>query len=174
MNKGFEVMEAHYLFDIDYDDIDVLIHRESVIHSMVQYRDHAIIAQLGTADMRLPIQYALSYPQRLTMYDATPFNFSDYATLHFEKPDFAFYPLLKLAYHVGRKGGNLGAVMNGADEMAVSLFLQEKIAFLDIEKYVIEAVEQATFIENPTLDDLIESDRNAREYVKEASKGGFK
>ncbi|MEG0528073.1 1-deoxy-D-xylulose-5-phosphate reductoisomerase [Amedibacillus sp. YH-ame6] len=174
MNKGFEVMEAHYLFDIDYDDIDVLIHRESVIHSMVQYRDHAIIAQLGTADMRLPIQYALSYPQRLTMYDATPFNFSDYATLHFEKPDFEFYPLLKLAYHVGRKGGNLGAVMNGADEMAVSLFLQEKIAFLDIEKYVIEAVEQATFIENPTLDDLIESDRNAREYVKEASKGGFK
>lgn len=172
MNKGFEVIEAHYLFDMAYDDIDVVIHRESVIHSMVQFRDHAIMAQLGTADMRLPIQYALSYPERLTMYDAKPFDFSDYATLHFEKPDFSFYPLLELAYNAGRKGGNLGAVMNGADEEAVALFLQEKIAFLDIERYVSDAVKHADYIAEPTLEDLIDSDRYAREYVRTACKGG--
>lgn len=173
MNKGFEVIEAHYLFDIDYDHIEVIIHRESVIHSMVQYRDHAIIAQLGTADMRLPIQYALSYPERLIMYDATPFDFCAYPQLHFQKPDFTFYPLLELAYKVGKKGGNLGAVMNGADEQAVSLFLHGDIAFLDIERYVIRCVEHATFIEEPTLDDLLKSDAWAREYVNHMYKGGI-
>lgn len=173
MNKGFEVIEAHYLFDIDYDHIDVVLHRESVIHSMIQYRDHAIMAQLGTADMRLPIQYALSYPERLTMYDAQPFDFMKYPSLHFEKPDFTFYPLLALAYDVGRKGGNLGAVMNGADEAAVSLFLQEKITFLDIEKLVINAVHHATFIEQPTLKDIIDSDQFARKYVMDTWKEGF-
>ena len=172
MNKGFEVIEAHYLFDIEYDAIDVWIHRESVIHSMVQYRDHAIMAQLGTADMRLPIQYALSYPERLTMMDAKPFDFMEYPTLHFEKPDVEFYPLLKLAYDVGRRGGNLGAVMNGADEEAVSLFLQEKIAFLDIERYVAEAVKQAEYIAKPALSDLVESDRWARAFVRSAWMGG--
>lgn len=172
MNKGFEVIEAHYLFNMDYDRIDVVIHRESVIHSMVQYRDHAIMAQLGTADMRLPIQYALSYPERLTMYDAEPFDFTKYPLMHFESPDFTFYPLLKLAYYVGRKGGNLGAVMNGADEAAVALFLQEKIAFLDIEKYVMEAVEHAQYKAEPTLEDIIEADRYAREYVRRAYEGG--
>lgn len=173
MNKGFEVIEAHYLFDIDYDHIDVVIHRESVIHSMVQYRDHAIMAQLGTADMRLPIQYALSYPNRLTMYDATPFNFTDVATLHFEKPDMSFYPLLALAYNVGRKGGNLGAVMNGADEMAVSLFLEGHIAFLAIEQLVLKAVEDAIFIKDPTLQDLIDSDAWARAHVETLWQGGL-
>lgn len=171
MNKGFEVIEAHYLFDIPYDDIDVLIHRESVIHSMVQFQDHAIIAQLGTADMRLPIQYALSYPDRLPMHHAEKFDFMKYPALHFEVADIKRYPLLGLAFDVGRKGGNLGAVMNGADEEAVALFLQEKISFLDIESYVIRAVEAALYIEHPTLQDLIEADHFGRAFVKNTWKG---
>lgn len=171
MNKGFEVIEAHYLFDIPYDQIEVVIHRESVIHSMVQYRDHAIMAQLGTADMRLPIQYALSYPKRLTMYHAEPFNFLKYPELHFAQADMERYPLLALAYEVGRKGGNLGAVMNGADEEAVALFLNHTISFLEIEDAVIQAVRHATFIQEPTVEDLLESDRFAREFVREHWKG---
>ncbi len=171
MNKGFEVIEAHYLFDIPYEKIDVLIHRESAIHSMVQYNDHAIMAQIGTADMRLPIQYALSYPKRLTMYDAEPFDFLKYSTLHFEEASMERYPLLKVAYEVGKKGGNLGAIMNAADEEAVRLFLNKKISFLDIETSVIEAVKQLTFIQDPTLEDIINSDLTAREFVKNMWKG---
>lgn len=171
MNKGFEVIEAHYLFDVPYDDIDVLVHRESVIHSMVQFHDHAIIAQLGTADMRLPIQYALSYPDRLEMHNAEKFDFMKYPTLHFEAANTKRYPLLGLAFEVGRKGGNLGAVMNGADEEAVALFLQEKISFLDIETYVIRAVEAAVYIEHPTLQDLIDADHFGRAFVKDTWKG---
>lgn len=173
MNKGFEVIEAHYLFDIPYDKINVLIHRESAIHSMVQYKDHAIIAQIGTADMRLPIQYALSYPERLSMHNAEPFDFMKYPTLHFEQASMERYPLLKLAYEVGKKGGNLGAIMNAADEEAVSLFLNKKISFLDIEKTVIETVKQLKFIQNPTLDDIINSDLMARDFVNNMWKGAM-
>ena len=165
MNKGFEVIEAHYLFDLPYEQIDVILHRESVVHSMVEYQDHAIIAQMGTADMRLPIQYALSYPDRLVMHNAEPFHFMNYPSLHFEAMSFERYPLLKLAYEVGKKQGNLGAVMNGADECAVALFLKGKIPFLAIERLVIEAVEQAQFIAHPSLDQLKESDRWARDFV---------
>lgn len=171
MNKGFEVIEAHYLFDLPFDQINVILHRESVIHSMVEYQDHAIIAQMGTADMRLPIQYALSYPQRLQMYNATPFSFLDYPALHFEPVSFVRYPLLKLAYEVGRKKGNLGAVMNGADERAVELFLDHQIRFLDIERLVFDAVNAADYIEHPTLEDLKNSDRWARSYVESRQEG---
>ena len=173
MNKGFEVIEAHYLFDIPYEKIDVLIHRESAIHSMVQFQDHAIIAQIGTADMRLPIQYALSYPQRLKMYNDEPFDFGKFATLHFEPASMERYPLLKLAFEVGKKGGNLGAIMNAADEEAVRHFLNKKIAFLDIETSVIKAVEGVRFIAEPTLQDIIESDAAARRFVKDMWKGAM-
>lgn len=171
MNKGFEVIEAHYLFDVPYEDIEVLIHRESVIHSMVQYQDHAIMAQLGTADMRLPIQYALSYPRRLDMPQEEPFNFMDHSTLHFEVANTTRYPLLGLAFEVGKKGGNLGAVMNGADEEAVALFLQEKISFLEIETLIEDAVKAATYIEHPSLQDIIDADHFGREFVRQAWKG---
>ncbi len=171
MNKGLEVIEAHYLFDIPFEKIEVIIHRESIIHSMVQYRDCAIMAQLGSADMRLPIQYALSYPDRLKLYNSKEFQFYDYPSLHFEKPDMERFPLLKLAYQVGKQGGNMGAIMNGADEEAVALFLDEKIAFLDIEKYVIDAVNHVPYIQDPTLEQLLESDKAARAYVKRAWKG---
>lgn len=165
-NKGFEVIEAHYLFDIPFDKIDVVIHKESVIHSMVQYCDHSIMAQMGSADMKLPIQYALSYPNRLEMHGDKPFDFMDYPELHFQVPDFDRFPLLKLAYEVGKLGGNMGALMNGADEEAVALFLDDKIEFLEIEDYVIQAVKQCAFVANPTLEQLIESDHLARVFVK--------
>lgn len=166
-NKGFEVIEAHYLFDIPFDKIEVVIHSESVVHSLVQYRDHSVIAQMGSADMKIPIQYALSYPRRLKMYGDKPFNFMDYPELHFQIPDFERFPLLALAYEVGKKGGNLGAIMNGADEEAVSLFLEDKIKFLEIEDYVIQAVRQCRFIENPSLEELIASDLDSREFVRQ-------
>ena len=171
MNKGFEVIEAHYLFDLPYDQIDVVLHRESVIHSMVEYQDHAIIAQMGSADMRLPIQYALSYPRRLVMENARPFSFLDYPTLHVAPMNFERYPLLRLAYEVGEKMGNLGAVMNGADECAVALFLDNRIRFLDIERYVSEAVAAAHYIAKPTLEQLKESDRWARAFVSAKQEG---
>lgn len=172
MNKGFEVIEAHYLFDIPFTKIDTIIHRESIIHSMVQFQDHAVLAQLGTADMRLPIQYALTYPRREMMYNAEPLDFTKLHELHFQETDFVRYPLLKLAYEVGERGGNGGAIMNGADEAAVSLFLAGKISFLAIESLVMNAVHSLPFIAEPTLQDLIDSDAQARAYVEQQVKGG--
>lgn len=165
MNKGFEVIEAHYLFDIPFDRIETIIHRESIIHSMVQFQDYTIMAQLGSADMRLPIQYALTYPNRKKIYNAKPLDFSSITSLNFQTMDFERYPLLALAYEVGKKGGNAGAVMNGADEAAVQIFLQGDMPFLTIEEDVKKAVEAVEFIAEPTLEDLIESDRKAREFV---------
>lgn len=165
MNKGFEVIEAHYLFDIPFEQIETVIHRESIIHSMVQFQDYTIMAQLGSADMRLPIQYALTFPSRKKIYAATPLDFSAITSLNFQKMDFERYPLLALAYQVGARGGNGGAIMNGADEAAVAYFLKGKISFLDIEKAVIAAVDQLPFIASPTLEDLIESDAMARAFV---------
>ncbi len=170
-NKGFEVIEAFYLFDIPFDRIEVVIHRESIIHSMVQFQDHALMAQLGRADMRVPIQYALAYPQRKKLYDSKPFDFTEYPVLHFEQADFERYPLLALAYEVGKRGGNSGAVMNAADETAVDLFLRGKISFLDIEASVIDAVNNMPFIAQPTLEQLVKSDFETRKYVRDIWKG---
>ena len=171
MNKGFEVIEAHYLFDIDYDKIEVLLHRESIVHSLVQYCDHALMAQLGTADMRLPIQYALTHPARLPLMNSETLDLAKIGTLHFEKADFDRYPLLGLAYKAGRLEGNACAIMNAANEEAVALFLAGKITFVDIETYVFKAVESIEFIENATLEDIIRSDGAARAFVNEDVKG---
>lgn len=171
MNKGFEVIEAHYLFDIDYDKIEVLLHRESIVHSLVQYCDHAVMAQLGTADMRLPIQYALTHPRRLPLKNSDHLDLVKLGTLHFEKADFERYPLLGLAFKLGRLEGNACAIMNAANEEAVALFLAGKIEFLEIESYVFKAVESIEFIENATLEDIIKSDAAARAFVNEAVKG---
>lgn len=171
MNKGFEVIEAHYLFDIDYDKIEVLLHRESIVHSLVQYCDHAVMAQLGTADMRLPIQYALTHPKRLPLKNSEMLDLVKLGSLHFEKADFERYPLLALAFKLGRLEGNACAIMNAANEEAVALFLAGKIEFLEIESYVFKAVESIEFIENATLDDIIKSDAAARAFVNEAVKG---
>ncbi len=164
-NKGLEVMEAHWLFDVDYDDIEVLIHPESIIHSMVEYQDTAIIAQLGTPDMRLPIQYALSYPHRLPLMGGKRLSLSDVGTLHFSKPDLKRFKALSLSYEAGKKGGSMPCVLNGANEEANLLFRQGKIAFLDIEKFVEEAMYAHEYIENPTLEELLDIDKWAREFV---------
>ncbi len=165
-NKGLEVMEAKWLFDVDYDQIEVLIHPESVIHSMVEFKDHAIIGQLGTPDMRLPIQYALTYPNRVAMngesLDLTKLN-----GLHFSAPDTKRFPALSLAYAAGRKGGSMPCVLNGANEKANELFRNGQIRFLDIYQLVEDAMHHHEWIDDPTLDELIEIDKWARHFVEE-------
>lgn len=165
MNKGFEVTEAHWLFDIDYDHIDVLMHPQSIVHSMVEYVDHSIIAQLGAPDMRLPIQYSLTWPERYDFHEEHPLDLSEAADLHFEKPDTDRFPLLKLAYEAGKKGGNLDAVMNGANEVANLAFRNREIPFLMIEEIVTEAVHTAEFKELETVEDVIEADQYGRTFA---------
>ncbi len=165
MNKGFEVIEAHYLFDIPFEQIETIIHHESIIHSMVLFQDQAIMAQMGNADMRLPIQYALTYPRREILYDSEPIDLQTITAMHFQPMDFERFPLLKLAYEVGKRKGNGGAVMNGADECAVAAFLNGKISFLEIENCIQRAVDTIDFIKHPTLKDLQDSDAKARAFV---------
>jgi 1-deoxy-D-xylulose-5-phosphate reductoisomerase len=171
MNKGFEVTEAHWLFDMDYDKIDVVMHPESVVHSMVEYVDHSTMAQMGAPDMRLPIQYALTWPQRLPFQQDHPLDLTEIGTLHFEKPDVRRFPLLALAYEAGRKGGNLSAVMNGANEVANAAFREGKIPFLMIEDIVIEAVHKVPFKEVESVQDLLDADAWGRAYAENRMKG---
>lgn len=171
MNKGFEVIEAHWLFGLDFDHIDVVIHKESVVHSCVEYQDHALMAQLGSADMRLPIQYALAYPHRLPLLNSEPLDLVKIGTLHFAQADFQRYPLLALAYEVGRKQGNLPAILNAANEEANAAFLKGKITFLEIEELVIEACHTLAYQQDITLDEVFEADQQAREFVLSHWKG---
>ncbi|NLC96144.1 MAG: 1-deoxy-D-xylulose-5-phosphate reductoisomerase [Erysipelotrichaceae bacterium] len=169
MNKGFEVIEAHYLFNINYENIEVVLHEESVIHSMVEYIDGAIMAQIGSADMRVPIQYALSYPERLNF--KSDFSISDIGQLNFRKIDFERFPLLKLAFEVGKKKGNLPAVLNAANEVANLAFREGKISFLDIETLVFKAVENADYYKDVTLEKLLQTDKETRIYVNSLIEG---
>ena len=165
MNKGFEVMEAKWLFGVGAEDIEVVIHPQSVIHSMVQFGDGAIKAQLGTPDMRLPIMYALTYPVRLP----SSFERVDWNTLKeltFEKPDLDLFPNLRHAYTALAEGGNIPCVVNAANEICVAAFLEERIKFTDMPKLIERAMEKATYILKPTLDDYLETDREIREMVK--------
>ena len=167
MNKGFEVIEAHYLFNMPFDKIDVIIHPESTVHSMVEYNDGSIMAQMGVPDMHLMIKYALLYPRH--MYDETTsyLDLSQLGSLHFEKIDYQRYPLVALAKKVGPYKGNFGAILIGANDEAVSLFLKERIAFTDIEKYISATLRAAHFIKDPDAVQIIESHRWAKEYVDE-------
>ena len=169
MNKGFEVTEAHWLFDIDYDRIETVIHRESIVHSLVEFNDHTVMAQLGVSDMRIPIQFALTYPKRYPN-TSEALDLVKVGTLHFEMMNYERFPLLKLAYDTGKAGGNLSAVMNGANEQAVRLFLNEKIAFTAIEELRFETVSRAEYISNPTVEQIIESDRWAQEKVRQLAR----
>lgn len=164
-NKGFEVIEAKWLFDVDYDDIIVYIHPESIIHSMVEYNDTAIIAQLGTPDMRLPIQYALTYPDRFPIINSKRLKLEDIGTLHFKTPDLNRYRALKMAYEAGKKGGSQPCVLNAANEQAVSLFLNDKIEFLQIEELVESALNDHQWVSDPSLEQLLEIDKWARKHV---------
>jgi 1-deoxy-D-xylulose-5-phosphate reductoisomerase len=166
MNKGLEVIEAHYLFGLDYDNIDIVIHPQSIIHSMIELQDTSVLAQLGWADMRLPLLYALSYPDRIPTNWET-LDLIKVGSLTFREPDHHKYPCMQLAYAAGRSGGCLPAVLNAANEQAVALFLQEKIAFLDIPR-LIESVCDSFSAQNksePSLDDILYADQWARQGV---------
>ena len=169
MNKGLEVIEAMRLYDMPLEQVDVLIHRQSIVHSMVEFTDGAVMAQLGAPDMRLPIQLAMTYPER----SATPVDFLDLTTcgaLTFAHPDMEAFPCLKLARDCAAKGGTACPAMNGANEEAVALFLDDKIGFYDIYDLVSRAVDVVPFIAEPTLEEILEADRLAREAVREFMK----
>jgi 1-deoxy-D-xylulose-5-phosphate reductoisomerase len=162
MNKGLEVIEAHWLFDISYDKIDVLQHRESIIHSMIQFHDTSVMAQLGTPDMRVPIQYALTYPDRLERPGKKRLNLAEIGNLHFEKMDFKRFRCLGLAYDAGRTGGSMTTVLNAANEAAVALFLENRISFLGIEDMIERALNEHEVIQNPDLETIREIDKKTR------------
>ncbi|NLP14514.1 MAG: 1-deoxy-D-xylulose-5-phosphate reductoisomerase [Clostridium sp.] len=166
MNKGLEVIEARWLFDIPLDRIEVLIHPQSIIHSMVEYKDGAIMAQLGSPDMRVPIQLALTYPKRLTN-SFSKLDLLKNNSLTFESPDVETFPCLKLAYEALRIGGTMPAVLNAANEEAVRLFLEEKIGFLEIPRIIEKVMESHSVMSVPDLDAIIEMDLWARDRVKE-------
>ncbi len=165
MNKGLELIEAMHLFDTEPEKIEVVIHRESIIHSMVEYDDRAVIAQLGVSDMRLPIQYAVTYPDRMESPSA-PIDFAKIGKLSFYEPDRETFPLLALAERVAKIGGTLPCIMNAANEEAVSLFLNEKIGFTDIACLVEETVNSYTPIQNPSLSDIENVNIDARAFVR--------
>jgi len=171
MNKGFEVIEAHWLFSIAFENIKVLIHPQSIVHSMVEFADGSIKAQLSYPDMRLPIQYALSYPERLPNPQLSRLNWSRINNLTFEPPDLDNFPCLKLAIEAGKKGGTYPAVLCGADEVAVELLLSQRIKFTDIAHLVEQAVEQHQVIAYPSLEEILAADAWARQKVLELATG---
>ncbi|PFA67850.1 1-deoxy-D-xylulose-5-phosphate reductoisomerase [Bacillus sp. AFS015802] len=164
MNKGLEVIEAHWLFDIPYDQIDVVQHRESIIHSMIQFHDSSVMAQLGTPDMRVPIQYALTFPDRLQR-KGKRLDLVEIGKLHFEEMDLNRFRCLAFAYEAGRIGGSMTTVLNAANEASVALFLDNKISFLDIETYIEKAMSAHQVIHRPDLETIHEIDRQTRRLV---------
>ncbi len=166
MNKGLEVIEAKWLFGVKNNQIEVVVHPQSIIHSMVQFEDGSIKAQMGLPDMRLPIQYALSYPERLKT-DFPRFNFMDYPALTFEQPDFDTFRNLALSYQALEKGGNVPCILNAANEIAVDAFLNEKIGFLEISAVIEECLGSSVYLENPSLDDYVSTDIETRIKAKE-------
>ena len=164
MNKGLEVIEAMRLYDLPLEQVDVVIHRQSIVHSLVEFVDGAVMAQLGSPDMRLPIQLALTYPAR-TVCPVEPLDLTTCGTLSFFKPDTEVFPCLDLARECARAGGTACPAMNGANEEAVAKFLADEIGFYDIYRLVRQAVDEVPFIQNPTLEEILEIDRLARENV---------
>ncbi len=166
MNKGLELIEAHWLFGMDPDGIEVVIHPQSIIHSMVQFEDGCVMAQISSPDMRLPIQYALSYPYRIPL-DTPRISFGELAELTFFKPDTKRFPCLAIAGEYLRRGGNTTCAMNGANEIAVEAFLREEIGFMEIPDIISKAVSKVPFIEKPTLDDIYCTNFAAREAAEQ-------
>src|SRR4051812_29663406 len=164
MNKGLEMIEAKWLFNLTPDQIEVVIHQQSIIHSMVQFQDGSIKAQMGLPDMKLPIQYALSFPQRIES-DFPRLNFRKYPQLSFEEPDYKTFRNLGLATEALQKGGNTACVLNAANEIAVWAFLKNRIGFLDITAVVEKTMAKIDFINKPSLQDYFESDGEARNFA---------
>ena len=166
MNKGLEVIEAHWLFDIPYEKINVLLHKESIVHSLVEFHDSSIIAQLGSPDMRVPIQFALSYPDRIPLPSAKRLNLANIGQLHFQEIDFDRFRCLRFAYEAGKIGGTMPTVLNAANEVAVAAFLEGKIAFLEIEAIIEKALSAHQTIANPSFSAIQEVDKETRQYVR--------
>ncbi len=164
LNKGLEVIEAHWLFHMPYDKIEVLLHQESVIHSLVEFKDSSVMANLGNPDMRVPIQLALSYPNRMFL-NTQRLNLSEIATLHFSAVDYVRYPMLKYAFDAGKTGGTMPTILNAANEVAVEAFLQRKIPFLEIETLVYRALEAHCAIFDPSLETIEAEDLKTRAQV---------
>ncbi len=155
VNKGLEVMEAKWLFGVDYDRVQVVIQPKSIIHSMVEFEDGAVIAQLGTPDMKLPIQYALTWPERMEIKGGGRLDFAELTSIAFEKPDMVNFPALALAYEAGKRGGNIPTAFNAANEIAVAEFLGGKIGYLDIYEKISHACEKIDFIKDPDVDEIL-------------------
>ncbi|MDD6183930.1 MAG: 1-deoxy-D-xylulose-5-phosphate reductoisomerase, partial [Lachnospiraceae bacterium] len=165
VNKGLEVMEAKWLFDVEPEQIQVVVHPQSVIHSMVEYEDGAVIAQLGTPDMRLPIQYALYYPKRRPL-SGKRLDFYELSNLTFEKPDTETFEGLSLAMEAMKQGGNMPTVFNAANERAVALFLDRKIGFLEITEIIAESMNQLKYREHPSLEEILDTEQATYEFIE--------
>ena len=161
MNKGLEMIEAKWLFDVEPSHIEVVVHPQSIVHSMVEFEDTSVIAQMGMPDMRVPIQYAFSYPQRLKS-DFKPANFFQLSNLTFEKPDLSVFKNLSYAYEAINRGGNMPCILNAANEVAVESFLEDKVSYLAMSDVLEQTMQQTTFIETPSLDNYFETDTEAR------------
>ena len=166
MNKGFEMIEAHWLYGVKPEDIQVVVHPESVIHSAVEFDDGAVMAQLGTPDMRLPIQYAFSYPLRLPL-NGERLDLFRLGALHFEQPDTRRFPCLELAYQAIAQGGNMPCVLNAAGEVCNEAFRHERIGFMDIPRITEKMMVKAEFTAQPTLEDLYHTDEQVRRQTRE-------
>jgi 1-deoxy-D-xylulose-5-phosphate reductoisomerase len=166
MNKGLEVIEAYWLFGLKKEQIDVIVHPQSIIHSIVQFRDGSMKAQMGLPDMKLPIQYAMAYPKRLSN-DFKRFNFMDYPNLSFEKPDLDTFRNLQLAYDAMDKGGNMPCILNAANEVVVAAFLNDKVGFLEMSDVIEKVMAKASFVLKPNLSDYLESDAEVRRITQE-------
>lgn len=166
MNKGLEVIEAHWLFNIPYDSIDVVLHKESIVHSMVEFIDGSVIAQLGTPDMKVPIQFALTYPNRLQLKDKRRLNLADVGRLHFAPPCFERFRCLKYAYDAGKIGGSMPTVLNAANEVAVKFFLAGNITFLQIEEVIERCMQNHDHVKNPSLEEIISVDQETRTFAE--------
>lgn len=169
MNKGLEVIEAHWLFDMDYDNIKVVVHPESIIHSMVEFLDKTITAELGVPDMKTPIQSVLTYPKK-TQSNVESLNLFEVGQLNFKKPDFNKFTNLKLAFEAGKKGGSMPVVLNAANEVAVNLFLNKKISFLEISEIIEKTIEKHKKVDFPGVEDIMAIDNWARKTAKEECK----
>ena len=167
MNKGLEIIEAHHLFGFDYDDIEVVVHPQSVVHSAIEYVDGSVIAQLGLPSMHIPIQYAITYPERFEGIKSKSFSFSEIARLDFEKPDFEKFPTVKLAYAMGKLGGTATVCLNASNEEAVFAFLDGKIKLYNIYEITQKMCSEHKVIKNPTIDEIFEVDLAIREKTKQ-------
>lgn len=167
MNKGLEIIEAHHLFNMPYEKIDVVVHPQSIVHSAIEYVDGSVIAQLGLPSMHIPIQYAITYPERFEGIKSKSFSFADIARLDFEKPDFEKFPSVKMAYEAGKIGGSATVCMNAANEEAVFAFLEDKIKLYEIYQITSKMMEQHHLVKNPSIDEIFEIDKEVRAKTRE-------